>query len=185
MQLCSVHLWILSLIVQFIVERLLHDIFFSLLFSNRAVNKRFSRLESHVVTLARSVAHLSSELRSQASISQDMDDMRRQVNAQQYKPEEDSDPAKESAMLQSRVKKLRRCVLIIELQTSHSILGSYEDVALGRHAFCSRGVVAWRAEITFKLVVCNECFDYSSHDVSSGGEKTTKTEKLNRNKNER
>lgn len=73
----------------------------------KAVNKRFSRLESHVVTLARSVAHLSSELRSQASISQDMDDMRRQVNAQQYKPEEDSDPAKESAMLQSRVKKLR------------------------------------------------------------------------------
>ena len=45
-----------------------------------------------------------------------MDDMRRQVNAQQYKPEEDSDPAKESAMLQSRVKKLRRCVLTIELQ---------------------------------------------------------------------
>ena len=88
--------------------------FFSLLFSNRAVNKRFSRLESHVVTLARSVAHLSSELRSQASISQDMDDMRRQVNAQQYKPEEVSDPAKESAMLQSRVKKLRRCILTIE-----------------------------------------------------------------------
>ena len=99
-----------------------------------------------------------------------MDDMRRQVNAQQYKPEEDSDPAKESAMLQSRVKKLRRCVLTIELQNSHSILGSYEDVVLGRHAFCSRGVGAWRAERTFKLGVCNEYFDYSSHDMSSGGE---------------
>lgn len=173
MQLCSVHLWILSLIVQFIVERLLHDIFFSLLFSNRAVNKRFSRLESHVVTLARSVAHLSSELRSQASISQDMDDMRRQVNAQQYKPEEDSDPAKESAMLQSRVKKLRRCVcvLTIELQNSHSILGSYEGVILGRHVFRSRGVVAWRAERTFKLVECNECVDYSSHDKNNKNRK--------------
>lgn len=28
-------------------------------------NKRFQRLESHVVTLARSVAHLSSEMRTQ------------------------------------------------------------------------------------------------------------------------
>ena len=74
------------------------------------------------------MAHLSSELRSQASISQDMDDMRRQVNAQQYKPEEDSDPAKESAMLQSRVKKLRRCVLTIELQNSHPTRTLFWDV---------------------------------------------------------
>lgn len=29
------------------------------------INKRFQRLESHVVTLARSVAHLSSEMRTQ------------------------------------------------------------------------------------------------------------------------
>ena len=76
-----------------------------------------------------------------------MDDMRRQVNAQQYKPEEDSDPAKESAMLQSRVKKLRRCVLTIELQNSHSILGSYEDVVLGRHAFCS--IYSARSKLIF------------------------------------
>ena len=31
----------------------------------QASNKRFQRLESHVVTLARSVAHLSSEMRTQ------------------------------------------------------------------------------------------------------------------------
>ena len=72
------------------------------------MNKRFGRLESHVVTLARSVAHLSSELRSQASISQDMDDMRRQV--QQARPYDIDDLARESALLQSRVKKLRRYV---------------------------------------------------------------------------
>jgi len=73
----------------------------------KAVNKRFVRLESHVVTLARSVAHLSSELRSQASISQDVDDMRRKVQDQQVTADDDGDLAKESALLQSRVKKLR------------------------------------------------------------------------------
>ncbi|EDO31589.1 predicted protein [Nematostella vectensis] len=45
----------------------------------KAVNKRFTRLESHVVTLARSVAHLSSELRSQAAISEDLDEMRKEL----------------------------------------------------------------------------------------------------------
>jgi len=80
--------------------------------SNRAVNKRFVRLESHVVTLARSVAHLSSELRSQASIGQDVDDMRRKVQDQQVTADDDGDLAKESALLQSRVKKLRRYMYI-------------------------------------------------------------------------
>lgn len=74
------------------------------------MNKRFGRLESHVVTLARSVAHLSSELRSQASISQDVDDMRRQVQDQQFRADDSSDLARESALLQSRVKKLRRYI---------------------------------------------------------------------------
>ena len=37
---------------------------------DKANNKRFQRLESHVVTLARSVAHLSSELRSQQILLQ-------------------------------------------------------------------------------------------------------------------
>lgn len=85
----------------------------SLVSFNRAVNKRFGRLESHVVTLARSVAHLSSELRSQASLSQDVDDMRRQVQDQQLKTKEEGDPAKESAQLQSRVKKLKRYFLTV------------------------------------------------------------------------
>jgi hypothetical protein len=35
------------------------------LFSAQSINRRFQRLESHVVTLARSVAHLSSEMRTQ------------------------------------------------------------------------------------------------------------------------
>ncbi|KAK3715078.1 hypothetical protein QZH41_012138, partial [Actinostola sp. cb2023] len=46
----------------------------------KAVNKRFGRLESHVVTLARSVAHLSSELRSQASVNEDLDVMRKEIH---------------------------------------------------------------------------------------------------------
>ena len=37
---------------------------------DKSNNKRFQRLESHVVTLARSVAHLSSELRSQQVLLQ-------------------------------------------------------------------------------------------------------------------
>lgn len=49
-------------------------------FIRRAVNKRFGRLESHVVTLARSVAHLSSELRSQAALSEDLEVMRKEIN---------------------------------------------------------------------------------------------------------
>ena len=37
---------------------------------DKNTNKRFQRLESHVVTLARSVAHLSSEMRTQHVIVQ-------------------------------------------------------------------------------------------------------------------
>ncbi|KAI0238267.1 hypothetical protein LSAT2_011113 [Lamellibrachia satsuma] len=39
----------------------------------KQVNKRFARLESHVVTLARSVAHLSSEVHSQNTLRQDIE----------------------------------------------------------------------------------------------------------------
>ncbi|XP_015769305.1 PREDICTED: uncharacterized protein LOC107347845 [Acropora digitifera] len=79
-----------------------------LFFVNRAVNKRFGRLESHVVTLARSVAHLSSELRSQASISQDMDDMRRQVHVQECSVENVDQLDRQNTVLQTRrVQKLR------------------------------------------------------------------------------
>lgn len=42
----------------------------------KGINKRFQRLESHVVTLARSVAHLSSEMRSQHLVTQELDRMR-------------------------------------------------------------------------------------------------------------
>lgn len=42
----------------------------------KGINKRFQRLESHVVTLARSVAHLSSEMRSQHSVTQELERMR-------------------------------------------------------------------------------------------------------------
>lgn len=42
----------------------------------KGINKRFQRLESHVVTLARSVAHLSSEMRSQHMVTQELDRMR-------------------------------------------------------------------------------------------------------------
>lgn len=42
----------------------------------KGINKRFQRLESHVVTLARSVAHLSSEMRSQHLVTQELERMR-------------------------------------------------------------------------------------------------------------
>ncbi|XP_062595526.1 uncharacterized protein LOC134256867 isoform X2 [Saccostrea cucullata] len=45
----------------------------------KAINRRFQRLESHVVTLARSVAHLSSELRSHNSMVSELDSLRKEV----------------------------------------------------------------------------------------------------------
>lgn len=44
-----------------------------------AASKRLQRLESHVVTLARSVAHLSSEMRTQHVLVQELENMRRDV----------------------------------------------------------------------------------------------------------
>ena len=52
----------------------LHVITFCVFF--RHVNKRFQRLESHVVTLARSVAQLSSEMHSQGNLYQELDDIK-------------------------------------------------------------------------------------------------------------
>ncbi len=46
---------------------------------DRGYNKRFQRLESHVVTLARSVAHLSSELRSQQALTQEVETLRAEL----------------------------------------------------------------------------------------------------------
>ncbi|XP_063538465.1 uncharacterized protein LOC134747762 isoform X1 [Cydia strobilella] len=47
----------------------------------KGINKRFQRLESHVVTLARSVAHLSSEMRTQHLVMQEMDAIRAEITA--------------------------------------------------------------------------------------------------------
>ncbi|XP_059062886.1 uncharacterized protein LOC131855614 isoform X1 [Achroia grisella] len=47
----------------------------------KGINKRFQRLESHVVTLARSVAHLSSEMRTQHLVMQEMDNIRAEIAA--------------------------------------------------------------------------------------------------------
>ncbi|KAF5294989.1 hypothetical protein FQA39_LY13299 [Lamprigera yunnana] len=47
----------------------------------RGINKRFQRLESHVVTLARSVAHLSSEMRTQHLMIQEMESIRGEIAA--------------------------------------------------------------------------------------------------------
>ncbi|KAK4293843.1 hypothetical protein Pmani_033484 [Petrolisthes manimaculis] len=47
----------------------------------RTIHKRFQRLESHVVTLARSVAHLSSEMRTQHLMFQEIESVRAEVAA--------------------------------------------------------------------------------------------------------
>ena len=46
----------------------------------KLVNRRFARVESHVVTLARSVAHLSSELRSQGNVYHEIEALRHEIN---------------------------------------------------------------------------------------------------------
>jgi len=45
----------------------------------QSISRRFQRLESHVVTLARSVAHLSSEMRTQHMMVTEMDVIRTEV----------------------------------------------------------------------------------------------------------
>ncbi|KAA0203456.1 hypothetical protein HAZT_HAZT003824 [Hyalella azteca] len=47
----------------------------------QGIQRRFQRLESHVVTLARSVAHLSAEMRSQNAIFQEMESIRNDITA--------------------------------------------------------------------------------------------------------
>ena len=46
---------------------------------DKTQTKRFQRLESHVVTLARSVAHLSSEMRTQHVIVQEIEQLRQEL----------------------------------------------------------------------------------------------------------
>ena len=52
----------------------------------RQINKRFQRLESHVVTLARSIAHLSSEMRTHNKISQDVEELKRDMTLLKERP---------------------------------------------------------------------------------------------------
>ncbi|XP_063882291.1 hornerin-like isoform X2 [Scylla paramamosain] len=47
--------------------------------SSKNIHKRFQRLESHVVTLARSVAHLSSEMRTQHLMFQEIESIRAEI----------------------------------------------------------------------------------------------------------
>ncbi|XP_072929914.1 uncharacterized protein [Epargyreus clarus] len=47
----------------------------------KGINKRFQRLEAHVVTLARSVAHLSSEMRTQHALLRELDLVRAELAA--------------------------------------------------------------------------------------------------------
>ncbi|CAG5130674.1 unnamed protein product [Candidula unifasciata] len=57
----------------------------------KAIGKRFQRLESHVITLARSVAHLSSEMRVQNSLSREMENVKREI--QELKSQRSASPA--------------------------------------------------------------------------------------------
>ncbi|XP_043214993.1 collagen alpha-1(I) chain-like isoform X2 [Amphibalanus amphitrite] len=52
----------------------------------KGVNKRFQRLESHVVTLARSVAHLSSEMRTQHLMFQELESIRTELTQLRTSP---------------------------------------------------------------------------------------------------
>ncbi|KAK2707651.1 uncharacterized protein LOC136029356 isoform X3 [Artemia franciscana] len=47
---------------------------------SKSINKRFQRLESHVVTLARSVAHLSSEMRTQHLVIKEVENLRQEMS---------------------------------------------------------------------------------------------------------
>ncbi len=46
----------------------------------RSLNRRFNRIESNVVTLARNIDHLRSEIRTQAEASQQLEELRVDVN---------------------------------------------------------------------------------------------------------
>ena len=46
----------------------------------RSINKRFSRLETHVISLARTLAQLGNDLRHQAVSSRQIDQLRVEVN---------------------------------------------------------------------------------------------------------
>ena len=47
----------------------------------RSINRRFHRLESHIVTLAKSIAHLSTEVKTQNSIFHEIDRLGHDLDA--------------------------------------------------------------------------------------------------------
>ena len=47
---------------------------------HRANQKRFQRIESHIITLARSVAHISSEMRSHSSLFVEVDRLAKELD---------------------------------------------------------------------------------------------------------
>ena len=81
----------------------------------RLMDQRFTRLESHVITLARSVAHLSSELRSQNKIRQHLAGLQKDVYELTTRRNNEMKYLQERVRLiqtdrisQKRIRKLRR-----------------------------------------------------------------------------
>ncbi|XP_075232459.1 uncharacterized protein LOC142330878 [Lycorma delicatula] len=75
-----------------------------------SINKRFQRLESHVVTLARSVAHLSSEMRTQHLMIQEMEVIRGELAALRA----------QTNMVASRSQSLPRALNKLSIEQSNS-----------------------------------------------------------------
>ena len=59
-------------------------LFIILIIFYRQINHRFSRLETHVITLAKTVAHISSEVQSIKSIEEELYNIRKDVNDLKY-----------------------------------------------------------------------------------------------------
>ncbi|XP_075233395.1 uncharacterized protein LOC142331397 isoform X2 [Lycorma delicatula] len=76
----------------------------------KSINKRFQRLESHVVTLARSVAHLSSEMRTQHLMIQEMEVIRGELAALRA----------QTNMVASRSQSLPRALNKLSIEQSNS-----------------------------------------------------------------
>ncbi len=89
----------------------------SIYLPSRLVDQRFSRLESHVITLARSVAHLSAELRSQNKIRQNIATLQKEVYELTMRRNNELKYLQERVhivdldrMTQKRIRKLRKYV---------------------------------------------------------------------------
>ena len=70
---------VLGFILSYSMNRWLHLKIHSFLF--RSINRRFHRLESHIVTLAKSIAHLSTEVKTQNSIFHEIDRLGHDLDA--------------------------------------------------------------------------------------------------------